>query len=293
MMPLRVSMLATLIEQNVLGLGLGDAQFGLELVGPGDAGQVGARRQALALLDRHLLEHPGDAGAHRQLLELALAQLEHRPLLLHLGPLGGELGVDRFGDLGETLLLDLELLRGLLGGERRAAMLDLRSDAVLVEAPPGFGVDVRRPLGRVGRRHVGLLIEQLTRKLGLEIGVVRLGPLQGQLGVSHGLLELRVREQEDHRVGLDLGAGAEYDLLHPRVGLRRDPADLLRHQGARAADRAQELASLDLLDPHRSSVDLAGRRLEAENPPGHEGQGYDGQSAHDDAAALLLLLVFR
>ena len=51
-----------LADQDVLGLGLRDADDRLELVRHGHAGQVGADGDALALLDRDQLEHARDAG---------------------------------------------------------------------------------------------------------------------------------------------------------------------------------------------------------------------------------------
>ena len=74
MMPLRVSTERQLADGQVAGLGLGDAQLGLEAGRVGDAGDVGALGHLLADFHRHLFEHAGHAGAHAELIDLLAAQ---------------------------------------------------------------------------------------------------------------------------------------------------------------------------------------------------------------------------
>ena len=96
-----------LADGQVAGLGLGDAQLGLEAGRVGDAGHVGALGDLLADFDRHLLEHAGHAGAHAQLVDLLAAQVVEGAQLVDAGLLGQHLGAHALLGHGHALLLEL------------------------------------------------------------------------------------------------------------------------------------------------------------------------------------------
>ena len=107
MMPLRVSTEADLADGQVAGLGLGDAQLGLQAGRVGDAGHVGAGGHLLADFDRHLFEHAAHAGAHPQLVDLLAAQVEEGAQLIDAGLLGQELGAHALLRDRDPLLFEL------------------------------------------------------------------------------------------------------------------------------------------------------------------------------------------
>ncbi len=72
-------------DHDVLRLRLGDLQLRLQVPLVGHAREVGARTDLLADFHRDLLQHAGDAGAHVQLVHLALPQRDERAQPVHLG----------------------------------------------------------------------------------------------------------------------------------------------------------------------------------------------------------------
>ena len=117
-MPFRVSTAATCPIWTSFACVSADPQLGLERRRIADAGQTRPRRDALPLLDRHLLENAVHAGAYLKGRDLIEPELPDRAQTIHFRPLNGQLRrLRRFGD-AETLLLQREArlvfpLRGL------------------------------------------------------------------------------------------------------------------------------------------------------------------------------------
>ena len=76
---------------------------------------------------------------------------------------------------------------------------------------------------------------------------------------------------------VDSRAGPHDDALDSPFRLRADPADDARHERARTADFAQQLALADAIDPNRRARDGGGRGLEA-----HEAERRDAEHEHAD-----------
>src|SRR5665213_1423786 len=92
-----------LADDDILGLGLGDAQLRHQVVRSRDTSEVGTRDHLLALLDRNQLQHAGDAGAHVQRVGLALAQVARTIELVQARLFGGDLGGHVVAELGDAL----------------------------------------------------------------------------------------------------------------------------------------------------------------------------------------------
>ena len=101
----------------------------------------------------------------------------------------------------------------------------------------------------------GLLVEQARLQVGASRGEVGLGRGQGRLGREQLVIDFGIAQFEDDRIRLDGGARLDQDALDPGRGFRGDPANLLRHERARAADLAQQLAALDGVDQHAAALD--------------------------------------
>ena len=104
-----------LADLHVLGLGLRDADHGLELAGLGHAREVGARGDALAHLHRELLQHAVHARLELQGLHLGAPQPGRGHALLGHRALHGQLRLDGLARDGQALLLELVAVVQLLG----------------------------------------------------------------------------------------------------------------------------------------------------------------------------------
>ena len=80
-----------LADRDVLGLGLGNPQLGLEDRRVGDARDLGAGLHAGADFDRHDLQHAVHARLDLQIIELTEPKLHRGPALVDLGFLRREL----------------------------------------------------------------------------------------------------------------------------------------------------------------------------------------------------------
>lgn len=108
-------------------------------------------------------------------------------------------------------------------------------------------------------------LEQLALQRGAQRRQLRLGRGELRNPILRRLLDLRARELEQHGVRLHTGAGADDNLVYPRLGARRDPANLFRHQRAEAAHwrtiGPRFTVSIQTVD--RSTLGTAGFRRES------------------------------
>jgi len=281
-----------LAELDVVGLGFGDLQGGLELIGDDDLGDGGAGGDMLTDGDGsgERGQHTGDAGRDLKSGFLILIEGELIPGLVDFGLLGGELNLD--GVLLHLKLLETDLV---LGGELGGGALCLivgqsADDAQLVELLVGIGGEFGLAILGIDLGSGGLGAHEGVLERGLQVAVVGLGTLDGELSVEELLLEFGVGEDHDDRVRLDHGAGQDMDGNHGGIGLRRDEADafLAGNQGAEAADLNDHVAALDGLGPDGAGVDGGDGRLEAHDAPGGATENGAGNTADDDMTAALL-----
>ena len=109
----------------------------------------------------------------------------------------------------------------------------------------------------------GLLLQVIVLHLHAEVDEAGLGGLQLQFGIVQFLLEGRIAQFENHRVGAHRGAGPEHDSLYPADRRRRNPADVLWNERAQAADLADHRAPFDRVDPDGRALDARGGGLQA------------------------------
>ncbi len=111
-----------LAELDVVRLGFGDLEGGLELVGLYDLGQRGSHGDVLADLEGggERVEHSADAGTHLKGLLLLLIQVEKGAGLIDLGLRRGKLNLD-----GVLVYVKLLLAKLVLGGELVGGTLGL------------------------------------------------------------------------------------------------------------------------------------------------------------------------
>ncbi len=133
-------------------------------------------------------------------------------------------------------------------------------------------------------RRRGFLGEQRALEVGLPVVVRGLRGLIRELGVLHGLLHVRVVENEDDRVGFHLRARTQDDVLDPSLGLRGNPADVFRSQDAGSADLPREVAALDGVDPDDRPIDRRRRRPQPRDAQRNASDDEHGDADVDDAA---------
>ena len=281
--------LGDLAEGDVAGLGFRDADLGLELGGIGDAGDVGARLDLGADLDREGGEDAGHGGADLEGVELLVAEGGEGAEALDLGFLDGELGLDGILGEGVALLLDFVVGGAVGGGGLGELEVEGGDEAVAEEfllhlgaELGGFEVGLGAGGGSLGGEKLALEGHALAGQLGL--GGEELG-----LGVGGGGDDVRVAELEDEGAGFDDGAGAEDDLVDAALGAGGDPADLLGDEGAEAADLADHGAALDGVDPHEVALDRGGRGLQLRQRDGDADQDDAGDGGVDDAFLAFIL----
>ena len=158
---------------------------------------------------------------------------------------------------GELVFLHLGKLASNIGGD--AFLIQFLVDVMLqvclleVAAHGGF---------------VGLLGHQLAVDLHLQIGVIGFRGFEQIFGVQQIALRFRIAHFQNDGVGLHQMSGANYDFVHARGGLRRNPVNVFRHQGAQAAHLAEHRSTLHGVRPDGGGVDGGRRRLQASTMPG-------------------------
>ena len=106
------------------------------------------------------------------------------------------------------------------------------------------------------------------------------------------VVDFGIGEFQDDRVRRHRGAGFDDDALDVRGGFGGDPADLLRHQRARAAHLAQQFAALHGVDEDAALFDGGKGRAELGEADAGGGEQGDDDGADDELAAALALLEF-
>ncbi len=277
-----------LADLDVLGLRLRDLELGLQLRLVRHARQVGPRLHVSAHVDRHLLQHPGDAGPHVQLVDLAVAQHDQRPQAIDLGLLHGQLRGPRLAQLHVALAFDLVLRLEALGLDLRQLARQGRDEPLVGQLGVGLRLHLRLAELRRRARGLRLLRQQVVLHRDPEVRQLRLGRLQLLLGLEQLLRLGRVAQDEDHGLGLHLGPGIDDDALDAPGGDRGNPADVLGNQRAQTPHLPLDVATLDRVDIHGRPLDRRCGGLQAGQRDRDERNGHQGNGADDDPADLLV-----
>ena len=276
-----------LTDLDVLGLRLRDAQLGLQHRRVAHPGQVGPGGDALPFVERHLLQHAGHPGPHPQVGHLPPPQLVQRPETVHLGLLDRELRLYGVGGHPQPFLLERVARIELLLGRLRLLELERRDESLREELTVGVRLQARRLALRLGGGELRALVEQIALDLHLPVAVACLRRFEIQPRIEHGLLQLGVAQLEDDGVGRDEGAGPDDDPFHGPVGGGRDPADLLRDQGAGAAHLTHHRAALHRVEVDGVAVDERRRRLQPRDAA-RDDDDHDGRNRGVQSLAALL-----
>ncbi|MCY4635225.1 MAG: hypothetical protein OXG04_12105 [Acidobacteria bacterium] len=236
-----------------------------------DPREVRAGRDALTFFERHLLQDARHPGPHAQVVHLLPPQLEQRPQTVHLGLLDRKLRVDGVGGHLQPFPLERVARLVLLLGRLRLLQLRRRDEALREELPVGVRLQAGRLELRFSGRKRRPLVEELALHLHLPVAVARLGRFEIQARLERGLFQLGIAQLEDHGVGCNQGARPDDYPFDGPVGGSRDPADLLRDQGAGAAHLPHHRAALHGVEVDGVAVDARRRRLQARDP--HRDQG--------------------
>ena len=276
-----------LTDLDVPGLRLRDAQLGLEYRRVAHPGQVGPGGDALPFVERHLLQNAGHPGPHAQVGHLLSPQLVQRAQAVHLGLLDRKLRLDGVGGHLQPFLLERVARIELLLGRLRPLELERRDESLGEELTVGIRLQTGRLELRLDGGKRRSLVEQLALHLDLPVAVPRLGRFEIQARLERGLLQLGIAQLEDHGVGRDEGAGADDDPFHGPVGGGRDPANLLRDQGAGAAHLPHHRTALHGVQVDRVAVDERRRRLQPRDAD-RDDDDHDGRHRGVQSLAALL-----
>src|SRR5690606_30517263 len=228
-----------LAERDVPDLRLRHAQHGLEAAWLDDLGQRGARVGPHADLERQLLDDADGARADRHGLDLLLAELDDPAQPLDLLLLGLDLRGLRAREHLEALLLDLELALGFHRGVPGAGQLVLRAEAPLGQLLLRLVLPHRLVVLRLGRGDGRLLAQALGLEARAQVDQLELRRVELPVRLQRLELDVRVGQPQEDRVLVHLRAGLDQLLLHAALRHRRDPADLLGHERAGAANLPQ------------------------------------------------------
>ena len=276
-----------LADGDVLGLGFGDFDFGLEALGIGDAGEVGTGSDVLADLDGNELEDTLDTGANVEGVEFAFLEIVKGALLIDLGLLSldactrGVLGV-----LG-TVVFQLDTNGELFFLYPRELLSDLGADALGAELGVHFVLDFGLLILTANGGGSGFLVEELAVDSDLETFEVGLGGLELVFRVQRFALENGIAELKDDAVRLNDGAGIEKLTIDTRIGLRGDPANVFGDEGADAANVANHGATFDFVSPDGGFVDGRSGGAKAGDTEGDTGERDDGDGDIEDAPDFL------
>ena len=243
---------------DVARLRFGDPQHRLQFLRIGNPREVLPGIHLLADFDGNLQQDSDPSGPHREGRELTPAECQHRPIARHRRFLGRELRLAGIGKDGETLLFERVAGLELFDADLAAPVDQFPDESRLEELPVGVGVPPG--LCRGGRQLPGgvLLFQQIGSGLIQQPAEFRFLGAELEFGVPGLLLELQVREDEQHGVRLDGRPGKNATLLNASAGLRGQPADLFggNLQTAGAAHLPHEFAPLDNAGPDDGAVHL-------------------------------------
>src|SRR5262249_35602978 len=208
-----------------------------------------------ALFDRQNLKNAVDAGANVQRICLRMLQsIESLHLLdaslLRLQPCQRGVRGD-FRSLGFQRYADRQLLDANAG----AFLGHVGSDAFFEKLDVHVVLNLGLLVVAADRGLRRLLVHQLAVHLNFQVGVIGFRALELKFGVHQFALQRRITHfQDDGRGAQDLWAGPDDDAVDTRSGLRRDPANIERHERPETTDFAHHRAALDLIGPDRRAI---------------------------------------
>ena len=273
-----------LADGDILGLGFGDFDFGLEMLGIGDAGEIRARNNVLADLDGDELKNALNAGANVKGIEFAAFEVIEGALLIDFRLLRLNTGARGFLGILGAVILELGADGELLDLHTRKLLGDLGAEALGTEFRVHFVLDFGLFEFAANGCGGGFLVEKLAVDLDLETFEVGLSSLELIFGVEGFALENGVAELQDDAVWLNDGAGIQNLAIDARIGLRGDPADVLRDEGAEAMDFTEHGAAFYVVGPDGAFVDGGSGGTEMGDAVGDAGDGNDDDAGIEDAA---------
>ena len=226
-----------LAERTSLRLRLGDLHFGLE-PSPGSPRAPGSsRRDLLADVDGHHLQHAGDAGAHAQLVHAAASS----------GPPGHAPGrrptaARRFARAPASAR-DASCSSASCVADRQLFGFQLRLPPHEVADQLPFGqrlvhlrLHARLLVVGFDGRSRGALLQRVVLQCMRRFASAASAACSFSCGLLHFLFELRVRQLEDDGVGRDGRSGPHQDALDAPLRRRRNPADILGRRACPARE---------------------------------------------------------
>src|SRR5712692_2719875 len=275
-----------LADGNILGLRFGDFDFCLQLFGVGDAREICSGGDMLAHFHGDELKDAMNAGANMQGVQFRAAQSVESALLLDAGLLGEEARSRGICGIFGAFFLELDANGQLLGANFGQPCGHVRAEAVgakfLVHIVLNLGL-FELAADRCGR---GLLVQKLAVELSFQILVIRLGRFELILGVQCVALQRGIAQFEDDGIGIDDGAGAKHDALHARIGLRGNPANVLRHQSAQAVHIPKHGSTLDFVGPDGRTIHGRGGGAQVGNADGYTAGKEHGEDGIHDSSNL-------
>ena len=205
--------------------------------------------------------------------------------LIDGGLLECNLWSDRRPGEGELLLLDSIDRLGLLGGHLEQLDVQFRVQAVLQQLIFNLGLEMGLGVSCFGGRRIGLGLKDGSLELGVGIRQIGFGGLELRVSVEGCLFDGRVAELKNDAVGLYGCARMENDPIHVGVGTGRDPADILRDQGAQAVHFPDHRTPFDGVDPHQAPFHGGHGWFEAGEEDRYANQCHDDNAADCDPAS--------
>jgi hypothetical protein len=231
----------------------------------------GAGQHFLAFLHlgerrRQGFQHAVEAGAHVQLVHLALFQVVLALQLIHFHLGCGELRLVRLRVDLQALQLKLVLFGKLLGLGGGDLGVDLRNQAVLGQRLVAVGLQLGIVHIAFGLRGLRLHVEQRLFERDLEVFKIGLRGFEQVLGVQQSGLQLRAGHHHHQGIGLDRRARLDQNALDAGVGVGRDQHGVFRDQRAQAAHFAHHGAALHGVRPQGRHLRRRCGWLEALDP---------------------------
>ena len=276
-----------LILLDILGLGLRDFDLRLQFRRIRHASQVVANLNALADLNRQLLQHAGHSRAHMQRLHLVHFQLGELLRLIDRRLFRSDLRLNRITGESQAFLFDLVAVGQLRFFHLGCFVNQLSHETVLgqliVRLPFHLGLF---ELGvNSGRRR--FLVEKLTlqrRTQGCQLGFSAGGL---RFGIMGRLFELRAAQLQNHGVGLHRRAGPDDYFFDAAFRRSRNPANVFRHERPQSAHLTNHWSAFHRIDPNRRAIHARHGRFQTRQCKSNENQAKRGAGDDHDAALFL------
>ena len=149
---------------------------------------------------------------------------------------------------------------------------DLRDQLLFRQFLVGLGLHACLLILGFERRGSRLLGEKLVLELDAQVFERGLGRLQRQPRVDGFLLDLRIAQFQDDRIGTDLCAGPQQNPFDATIGRGRQPPGVLGHERAEAPHLPDDGASLHGVREDDCAIDVRRRGF---HPREREGDGDD------------------